>query len=63
VIDTQARSLVKTFKVGAGRVMWCSWPDMQHAYVNAENDGNIGIIDLTKERTGRGRSNLALPAR
>jgi len=33
--------------------MWCFLPDGLHAYVNAENDGAVGIIDTTKnEMTG-----------
>lgn len=52
VIDADARKLIKTFKVGR-RPRNVVFLDAQHGYVNAENDGTVGMLDLVKnEMTG-----------
>ena len=53
VIDTEARKVIKSFKVGARPRSVAFFPDGMKAYVTRENDGKLTILDTVKHaKTG-----------
>ena len=48
VIDTEARKVIKSFKVGARPRSVGFFPDGLEAYVTRENDGKLAMIDTVK---------------
>src|SRR5204862_1701182 len=53
VIDTEARKVIKNFKVGSRPRSVAFFPDGMKAYVSRENDGFLSILDTVKHlKTG-----------
>jgi DNA-binding beta-propeller fold protein YncE len=50
VLDPAAGKILYTFKVGHRPRNVAFMPDGKRAYVNAENDGNVDVVDTVKHR-------------
>ena len=53
MVDTAAAKVIKTFKVGRRPRSIAFMPDGSRAYVNAENDGNVVVVDAVKHEAVR----------